>query len=207
MANYLHTVQGLLAGDFPWSLTAVSTSTDSESSVQTTWDAAVLSLWNLAGLQTYIPPTTSLTETSTSTASPTFRQTTKTISTHSISGGSSDPALPFNTCEIITWRSAFSTRWGRGRWFFPGLSYNALAADGYTMLAAAQTELKDGMNAFFTALGSAVQLQILHRKAALDGATTAFSLSPIVAADIPDSFAVQRRRADKRVPTRVSVTV
>jgi hypothetical protein len=207
MTYYLNTIQGLLADSFPWSMTMTTESSDSESAVQTTWDAAVLAMWNLAGLQTYLPPTTYLTQTSTSTASATFRQTTKTVSNHNISGGSSDPALPFRTCEIITFRSLFATKWGRGRWFFPGLSYNALAADGYTMLAAAQTELVDALNAFFSGLGGTVQPQILHRKAALDGATTPYSVSPITAADIPDSFASQRRRADKRVPVRSTVTV
>lgn len=207
MAFFLHTIQGLQNTSFPWSMTMVSEGSESEATIQTTWHAAVVDMWSNTDLKAYIPADTTLTETSTSTASPTFKQTTKTITNVSIAGTSSDPALSYRTCEIITWRSVFATRWGRGRWFFPALATNALAADGYSILDTAQDALSAAVGAFWAGLGSVIQPQILHRKAPLDGAVTAYSTSVIASADIPDAFATQRRRADKRVPTRVSITL
>ena len=185
----------------------LSTSTDSEATAETAWSNAIEALYTFSGLAPYLPSTTTMTETSTSTASATFKQTTKTLTTHDVAGTSSDPALPYRTCEIITFRTLYATRWGRGRWYFPGLAYNALAADGYSLLAAAQTALVDGMNAFFGALSGSLIPCIRHINAPKDGAIGAYSNTIITACDIPNTFATQRRRADKIVPTRVTVTV
>jgi hypothetical protein len=207
MTYFLCRAQGLLNGSFPWSFGSVMYGTESESSSQTAWDNAVQALWTNATLAPYIPALTTLTETSTSTATPTFTQSTKTITTHNIAGTATDTALGYRTCEVVTFTSVFATKWGRGRWYLPSLAYNALSADGYSMLAAAQTAIVDGVNAFFSSLGSTLQMQILHRKAPLSGAVTAYSTSVVNGGTVPNTFATQRRRADKIVPTRSAITV
>jgi hypothetical protein len=207
MTYYQVSAQGLLNSAFPWSNNAIVFSTASEAAVAAAFNTAYRAIFTNATLAPYIPTTVEVTETSASTMSPIFTQTTKTSTTATTAGTGTDGALGYRVSEVITFRTAQATRWGRGRWFFPSLGYNALAADGFTILAAAQTALQDGLNAYFTAVGSTYDHQILHRKATAGGLRAAYSLDSVVACDIPNTFANQRRRADKVVPARLSVTL
>lgn len=207
MAFYLAQVAGLLNTAFPWSMNSVLESSGSEAAVATAFNTAIRACFTNATLAPYIPTTVEITETSVSTASATFKQTTKTTTTATTAGTGTDAALPFRTCEIITFRTAFATKYGRGRWYFPPLGFNALAASGFEILAAAQTALQDGLNAYFTSVGSSYQHVILHRRATAGGARAAYSTDVVTAADIPSTFATQKRRADKIVPSRLSVTL
>lgn len=207
MAFYLAQASGLLDGNFPWSVNAVLQSNNTEGAVSTTFDSAFRGIWTDATLSAYIPSTLTIDETSVSTASADFKQTTKTVAASSTAGASTAIALPYHTCEIVTFRTPYATRWGRGRWYLPPLAVNALAADGWSILAAAQSALQGALNAYFTAVGTSYTHMILHRRATAGGGRAADTTDTVVAADIPSTFAVQRRRADKIVPTRLSVTV
>lgn len=207
MAYYLCQLGGVIGDSFPWSMRMVTQSALSESGVAALWDAASVALWTDVTLKTYIPTDAKLGYTSVSTASASFKQTTKTLTGHATAGTSASPSLPYHTCEIITFRTAFSTRWGRGRWYFPALASNALASGGGVIASAAQTALQGAMAAFFVSLTSSVTPMILHRYGADGGVITPDSLSTITGGDIPETFATQRRRADKLVPTRVSFAV
>lgn len=207
MAFYLAQVAGLLNTSFPWSMNSVLESSGSEAAVATAFNTAIRACFTNATLAPYIPTTVEITETSVSTASATFKQTTKTRTVATTAGTGTDAALPFRTCEIITWRTANATKWGRGRWYFPPLGFNALAASGFEILAAAQTGLQDGMNAYWTSVGAAYQHVILHKRATAGGARAAYSTDIVTAADIPNTFASQRRRSDKIVPSRISITL
>jgi hypothetical protein len=207
MAFYLAQASGLLSGSFPWSVNAVLSSTSSESAVAADFNAAFVAFFTNAALTTYIPSTVTLTATSVSTASPTFKQTTKTVTTSSHAGTATGVALPYFCSEIVTFRSANATRWGRGRWYLPPLAVGALATGGFSLLPAAQTALQTAMNAYFTSMGTNYSHVILHKKATSGGTRPADSTDPVVAADIPSTFSVQTRRADKLVPSRLSVTV
>jgi hypothetical protein len=164
MAFYLAQVSGLLNSASPWSMNSVLESSGSESAVSAAFNTAIRACFTNATLAPYIPTTVEITETSVSTASATFKQTTKTTVTATTAGTGTDAALPFRTCEIITFRTASATKWGRGRWYFPPLGFNALAASGFEILAAAQTALVDGLNAYFTSVGSSYQHVILHTR-------------------------------------------
>jgi hypothetical protein len=188
-------------------MNAVLSATASESAVSAAFDAAIRGVFTDTSFKPYIPTTVEITETSVSTASAIFKQTTKTTVSGSTAGDSSDIALPYHTCEILTFRTSFATKWGRGRWYFPPLATNALDTDGFSILAAAQTAFQGAMDAYFTAVGSTYQHVILHRKATSGGGRAAYTTDTVAAADIPSTFAVQRRRADKLVPSRLSVTV
>jgi len=207
MAFYLVQAFGSLNGAFAWSNNAVVSSSSSEAAVAEAFDAAYRDIFTNATLKAYIPTTVEITQTQASTASATFKQTTKTVTVNTTAGDSADEAMSYRTCELITFRTAYATKWGRGRWYFPPLAYNALSADGYTILAAAQTAMVDAFDAYFTAVGSTYEHVILHKKATIDGARAAYSTDVVTGCDIPDSFATQKRRADKRVPTRMTVTV
>lgn len=207
MAFYLAQVAGLLNTSFPWSMNSVLESSGSEAAVAAAFNTAIRACFTNATLAPYIPTTVEITETSVSSASATFKQTTKTTTTGTTAGTGTDAALPFRTCEIITFRTAYATKYGRGRWYFPPLGFNALAASGFEILAAAQTGLQDGLNAYFTSVGSSYQHVILHRRATAGGARAAYSTDIVTAADIPNTFATQKRRADKIVPSRISITL
>lgn len=207
MAFYLAQVAGTLNGSFPWSMNFVLTSNNVESAVATEFNTAIRAVFSNATLAPYIPTTVEITQTSVSTASSQFKQTTKTTTVGTTAGTSTSAALPYFTCEILTFRTPYATKWGRGRCYFPPLATNALAADGYSILAAAQSAMQTAWNAYFTSVGSNYQHVILHRKQTAGGGRTALTTDTISAADIPSTFAVQSRRADKIVPSRLSVTI
>lgn len=207
MAYYLAQASGLLNFSFPWSINFVLSAAASEATVSASFDPAIRGVFTDATFKAYIPTTVALGTTSVSTASATFRQTTKTTVSSSTVGDSSDVGLPYHTCEILTLRTSYATKWGRGRLFFPPLAVNALAADGFSILAAAQEAMQGAFNAYFTAVGSTYQHVILHKKATAGGGRAAYTTDTVAFADIPSTFAVQRRRADKLVPSRLSVTV
>lgn len=205
MTTYLHTAQGTLDGSFPWSIHAISSSSASESAAETAWAAGMVALFGDATYKTFLPAMTSMTETSTSTADATFHQTTKTSTTHAVVGTSASPAIGFRSCAIVTLRTAQSTRWGRGRWFTPGMATNALATNGYFYSAAATGAFAAAVTGAFNAWNATLQIQIGRRVATKHG-PGAFTLTPVNGGDVSDEIATQRRRADKRVPTRTGWT-
>lgn len=205
MPNYLCVAGGLLGGTQPWSIRAYAVSASTESATETTWDTAITAWWNSASWLALMPSTTTLTYTYTSTMTANFKQSTKTTTTHNIAGGSASPSLSYSTCVIATLRTALASKAGRGRWYLPPPADSALATTGYVLSSAAQTALQTALNALGTALGSTVTLQILHRHATLSG-LAALSLTPVVTGDCSNKLAVQRRRGDKVVPTRLAWT-
>jgi hypothetical protein len=207
MAFYLAQVSGLLNSAFPWSMNYVLSATESESAISALFNTAIRGVFTDTELTAYIPTTVEITETSVSTASATFKQTTKTSVAATTAGTSTSISLPYQICEIITWRTSFATKWGRGRSYFPPLAVNALAADGFTILAGAQSAMQHAWDGYFTAVSATYAHVLLHKKATAGGARLADTTDTVATADIPSTFAVQTRRADKLVPSRLSVTV
>lgn len=207
MAYYLAQVSGLLNSAFPWSMNFTLSATESESAISALFNTAIRGVFTDVDLAPFIPTTVEITETSVSTASALFKQTTKTSVSGTTAGTSTSISLPYQICEIITWRTSFATKWGRGRSYFPPLATNALAAGGFTIIAAAQTAMQHAWNGYFTATSATYGHVIVHKKATTGGARPADSTDTVAGADIPSTFAVQTRRADKLVPSRLSVTV
>lgn len=204
MPNYLHSAGGTLEGGFPWSIGMVSTSSDSESAAQAVWDAGVVAMWGLAAFNALMPAGSVLTYTSTSTASAAFKQTTKTVATHN-TPGTATAGLPYQVGEVVTWRTSQATKWGRGRWYLPPIGVGALATAGFVLSATAQADIVSAVNAGLTQWVSALSFQILHRKATLSG-PAALTLTPIASGDVSNKLVIQRRRGDKFVPTRSTLT-
>lgn len=90
MAYYLAQVSGLLNSAFPWSMNAVLSAAASEATVSTTFDTAIRGVFTNTAFKAYIPTTVEITTTSVSTASATFRQTTKTTVSSTTAGDSRD---------------------------------------------------------------------------------------------------------------------
>jgi hypothetical protein len=207
MTFYLAQASGLPNSSFPWSVNFVLSSTGTEGAVSTAFDTAFRGIFTDATFKAYIPTTVNVTETSVSTASATFKQTTKTNVIATTAGSSTSPAMDYRLSAIVTFRTPYATKWGRGRCYFPALATNALSATGFNMLAACQTAFQGAWNAYFTAVGASYTHVLLHRKATVGGGRTAFTTDPVSACDVSNAFATQRRRADKAVPTRLAVTV
>jgi hypothetical protein len=204
MPNYLHKAGGTLSGGFPWSVGIVSTSSATESAAQTAWDSGFTTFWGTSAFNTLMPSGTILTYTSTSTASAAFKQTTKTTTTHSTAGAAAQ-GQPFQTAMVVTWRTASATKWGRGRWYVPALGTGGLATAGYVLSTTAVADFVAAMNAGLAVWVGTLNFQILHRHNTLSG-PTALTLTPITTADVSNKLVIQRRRADKFVPTRSDLT-
>lgn len=206
MTIYLLTASGDLNTDFPWSVNAAATSSESESQVNTAWATLWASFFGDATFKGFIPADTTLSLTTCSTASATLKQTTKSEASHSLAGTSASPAIAYASCTIISLRTDFATRWGRGRWYFPGLATNALAAAGYFYAQTAMTDMSNAFTAAVTTFQAAAQLAIAHRLA-ITGGPAQFSTTPVTHGDVSDAIASQRRRADKRAPIRTDWTL
>lgn len=204
MPNYLHQAGGNIGGAFPWSISMVSTSSASESAAQTVWDNGVVAMWGSAAFNALVPANTHLTYTSTSTANALFKQTTKTTNTHS-TPGTATASLPYQVAEIVSWRTAQATKWGRGRWYLPPLSPTALATAGLVLSTTAVGDIVAAVNAGLAIWVASLNFQIVHRKATLSG-PAADTLTPIDAGDVADKLVIQRRRGDKYVPVRTALT-
>jgi hypothetical protein len=202
--NYLHQAGGTLEGGFPWSIGMVSTSSAAESAAETSWSAAIQAMWAVSGFIDLVPAGTVLTYTSSSTASADFKQTTKTTTDLSLAGNAT-AGLPYQVAEVVTWRTTSATKWGRGRWYLPPLSPTALATAGFVLSAAAVTAIVDGVNAAIAEWSGTLNPQILHRKNTISG-PTADTLTAISGGDVSDKCVIQKRRADKYVPTRTALT-
>lgn len=205
MANYLHQASGLINSSFPWSVRMYSTSAESESGAETVWHNGFNTFWSTTAFLALIPTTVTWTGTYTSTMSTAWKQTTKTATSASVAGTGTG-SLPYQVCENITWRTAQATKYGRGRWYLPVMAPAALATGGYVLSATAVGDIVTAINAGLTTWVPNLTFVILHRRATLTG-PGALTTDNITGGDVPNRFGIQRRRADKAVPTRSTITL
>lgn len=206
MPNFLHTASGTLNSAFAWSITAKSVSAGTEAAVEGNWAAGWAACFGLAAFKGEYGADVELTETSTSTASPTWKQTTITRTSHALPGTATQ-SLPYQAGVVVTLRTALATKYGRGRWYLPPTAVGSLDTGGFILSAAATANLVLGLNAAFAAWAGAVNLVILHRTAPLGGGVAALSTTPVVGADLANKFVIQKRRADKSAVIRSTITV
>lgn len=204
MPFYLCQAGGTMNSAFPWSFRMVMSSSSGESAAESNWHASILAMFNSAPFLALVPASTELTYTYSSTLDSTFHQTTKTQSTAAVSG-SATASLPYHVAEVVTWRTGFATRYGRGRWYLPPLATSALATAGYVLSTTAVTDIVGAVNAAIAAWAGVLNPVLLHRKATKNG-PGALSTDPIVSGDVPNGLDTQRRRGDKLVPVRSSLT-
>lgn len=204
MANYLHVAGGVINSSFPWSIRIYSTSGATESVAQTNWNAGISAMFNTAAFFAQIPVGTNVTFSYTSTMDANWKQTTKTQTALAINGTAA-VALPPHVCEIITFRSAKATKYGRARWYLPALGTAALATAGNVLSATAVGNIVQAWNVGQGTWRGTLQFVVLHRRGAKSG-IPALSTDNLISGDVPNTFATQRRRTDKFVPTRSALT-
>jgi hypothetical protein len=199
VANYIHQANFILGGAFPASVGIKSTSALSEAAAEASFHAGVKAAWNSAGLLALMPTTTSFVSTTTSTATGTWHQQTKTTTNETIAGTGAGASLPYHDAMVVEFLTAFADKSGHGRWYWPPLTAAALAAAGYNWAAATLTAAQTAFNAMLTAWRGNLTIVLLKR--------TALTTRNITGANISDMVAVQNRRADKRVPARTALVV
>lgn len=204
MPNYLHVVQGVIAGAFPWSMRIYSTSAATESVAQTNWNSGISAMFNTAAFFAMLPTGTNVTNSYTSTMDSNWKQTTKTSTTLAINGTATQ-ALPYHVSEVITFRTAKATKYGRGRWYLPALATTALATAGGTLSATAVGNIVSAWNTGQGQWRGTLQFVLLHRRGT-KGGVPALSTDNIITGDVPNGLDTQRRRADKFTPTRSALT-
>ena len=197
MANYISVANFLLNDAFPASFGMKFISADSEATAESVWHGSVKDAWNSASFLAFMPADTHFVSTSTSTATGTWHQSTKTTTLEDIAGGGG-ASLPYHDCMTVTWRTAFANKHGHGRWYWPAPTAAALAAGGYVFSAAFLTAAQTALNLMIAAWSGALQPVILDR--------AALTTLNVIAGDVPDGPTVQNRRADKRVPARTALT-
>ena len=204
MANYLHVAGGVIEGSFPWSIRIYSTSGATESVAQTNWNSGISAMFNNAAFFAMLPVGLNVTFSYTSTMDANWKQTTKTLTTLAITGAAAQ-ALPPHVCEIITFRSAKATKYGRARWYLPALATTALATAGNVLSATAQGNIVAAWNTGQGQWRGTLQFVVLHRRGT-KGGIAPLSTDNLVSGDVPNTFATQRRRTDKFVPSRSALT-
>jgi len=187
--NYLHTASGTLASSFSWSITAKSVSPGTEAATETAWAAGWAACFGLTAFKAEYAANVELTETSTSTATAMWKQSTITRTTHALPGTATQ-SLPYQTGFVVSLRTALATKFGRGRWFMPPTAVTSLDTGGFILSAAA-----------------AANLVLLHRLAPIGCGVAALSTTPVIGADLANKLVIQKRRADKSAIIRSEITV
>lgn len=204
MSNYHHVAHGVIDTAFTWSFGMYSISGATESSAESSWHNGVNAMFTTSAFAALLPVGVNLLGTYTSTMSAAWKQTTKTQTLATISG-TATTSLPPHVAEVVTWRAAAATRYGRGRWYLPCLATTSLATGGYIMSSAAQGDIVSAVNALLSTTVGTLQFVLLHRHGTKSGPGP-LTTDNIVAGDVGNTFDTQRRRAEKIVVTRSPLT-
>ena len=207
MTFFMHKANGIQSTGGFWSFGLLTSGSISEAAAETAWGGAIATFFSGTVGTSYYSTGTEYTQSSTSTASATFRQTTKTVTTHAVSGGSGDPMLPEFNAVVLSLYSASATRYGHGRWYLPSPSVGILASDTSGHIdPTALTAFATACTLIFTTLSTAGLSPVLvTRRPTVTGAAQ-YSTRAIVRGSIPNQLEVQHRRGDKIIPTRAAVT-
>lgn len=187
---------GLLADGAGWSSRMYVSGSVSEAAAAAAAHSAWDALWGQ--ITTYLPTTSTLTETAAFTLNSSWKFTTGTTNTETLAGTSGSDSMPISTCAVITWRTAQRTKSGHGRCFLPASATNSIAtaADTGKLLPAFQTAASTGAADFLSAITGAALSPLLLKRS---GLTT----TPITSANVGSLFRQQRRRQSKVTPTYV----
>ena len=205
MTNFHHKASGIAASGMFWSFGLYSSGSLSEAAAETGWSSAVQAFFATAGVAALFHTGTVFNLSSTSTMSPTWKQTTRTQTTHTAAGSAATQQLPDFCAAVVTLRSANSTKSAHGRWFLPPFVSAALSmGPGPQISSGNMTTLATAISTLFNSLAtSGLSPLLLTRKATLSG-LPAFTTQAIVSRDISNHLHVQKRRGDKLVGTRTT---
>lgn len=205
MANYMHTAKMTTVSGAFLSFGLKTTGSISESAAETAWTGAINGFFATTAVAALFDEQLTLTGTSTSTASPLWKQTTITRTSHSTKGTAATQELPDHDCMVVTYRAATADKSSHGRWYLPAPVAAALAdGTGGHLSAGSITTLTGALATARNAItGAGLQPLILTRKATKSG-LPANSTRLVVEWELVSTLAVQNRRGDKLIPARTT---
>jgi hypothetical protein len=201
MPLYQHRFIGILAsGDqfsFSW-WSDNSLTIDSSHGNAITWAET---LWNgqdtLPGYATLCSADVSIQRITTGEISPlTGQQQTLRESNVNIPGTSESSALPADVAIVVSLRSPVANRTGRGRFYLPQPTTNALTAVG-RLDETAQSTIVDALTAAWTQANAAGENPVIYSR-------TQRATREITSFNVGDLFDTQRRRENALTENRVS---
>lgn len=198
MTFFLHNAHGTFQSGAAWSFGIETTGSISEATAQTAWDGAVQGFFTDANVTTYYSPALTFLGTSTSTASPTFHQTTITRTGHTTAGTATTPQLPPVLGMVCSFYTAQAQKYGRGRIFLPA-PCSAVLASGTSghMDATIAGNIATALTAMFQALTTAGLDQILYTRRATRSGVAQYTTTAVTARALQGKLHVQKRREDK----------
>jgi hypothetical protein len=204
MANFIHKASGTLSDGAAWSVGLHTTGAITEAAAETAWGNAFAAYWGDATVKTYLSTTAHFTLSSTSTASSSWKQLTKTSTTHALVGTAATQELPSYCAMVVTLHSAFSDKSALGRWFLPAPVAAVLTiGSGGHIDAAKAPNIGTALATLFGSVAAAGLSPVLvTRKATLS--LPAFNTRAIVSRQLSETLVVQKRRGAHLTRTRVS---
>ena len=204
MANFIHRASGLLPSGASWSVGLKSTGAITEAAAETAWGNAFAAYWADATVKTYLSTTTHFTLSSTSTASSTWHQQTKTSTTHALIGSAATQELPDYCAMVLTLYSAFSDKSATGRWFLPApvAAVCSIGTGGHLDPAKAPNIGTALATLFGSVAAAGLSPVILVRKPTLS--LPAYTTRAIVSRKLSETLVVQKRRGAHLARTRVT---
>lgn len=169
--------------------------------MQTAWIAALDDQWSNAAhqLKSIVFSSVALDSVTVSEIDvATGKQLSRLDSAHVIAGTAVNDALPINTAVCVSLRTALPQRAGRGRFFLPPLDKGSLANG--KIAAASVTIIANGVAGMIGILKSNGATPCLYSR-------STHITRNITSIDVGNLFDVQRRRQNKTVEVRTSVTV
>lgn len=194
MALYRHVLQGTYPGEV-WTFRLHTEGNISLAAAQSAWDGAVTAFASTDYLATLC---TSVEFTEVSTAEldlTTGKQLQKVANTRDDVGTNASGCLPFQCTPVVSLRTAFATRSGRGRFYAPSPAVDQ--QDGGRLTTAAQTTLADSAQALLTTLINQNAAPVLVSFPSVVRTT-------ITGMDVGDVIDTQRRRRNKLIESRMS---
>jgi len=193
---FRHTAIGSTPGE-SWSFRVYTTSSASLSSAQATWMTALDNLWTSALDAVITPDVVLLQGTTASITESTGGQISRVSDDVNDPGVASGEMLPFQCATSVTWSTALATRAGQGRIYLPPLAVSVI--DNGRLSSSAVTTIVTSVNAMWAALDTGGLALSLY------GAIS-HTVTAVTGGNVGDVIDTQRRRRNKLIETRVSLT-
>lgn len=193
MALYRHRLEGTFPGE-SWSFGIHTDSTLSVAAAQSAFMTGITNMWVEWG-PLLAADVEAVRATTVELDPVTGKQLTGVEDTRSDVGTSAAECLPFQCAPVISLRTLFLSRAGRGRFYAPSLAVDQV--DAGRMSSAAQTALADGAKALTDGLTAGGGIVVIYHR--IGGGTT-----QVVSLDVGDVIDTQRRRRNKLIEARTS---
>lgn len=198
MPNFLHKASGTLGDGSFWSFGLTTGGSITEAAAETAWGNAVVAFFSDTNVKAYYSASFLLSATSTSTASATFHQTTKTTTSHSVAGTSTGAQLPTVLSPVWSLYSGNATKDGRGRIYLPAPTTTVLGAVSSGHLdATVAGDIGTALATLWSSLNTAGLTPILYVRRTTRGGTPAYTTTDITSRKLQGKVHVQKRRGDK----------